>query len=254
MRYIKGDALEEMDKLIENGITFHAIKTDLPFGTTACKWDDIIPFKPMWERVNKLLKPNGVVIFNAAQPFTSALIMSNPKMFKYTWVYQKTTPTGALNAKIQPMRAHEDVVVFYKKQCTYNPQITTGHKRKVSSVESKVNCVKTKVYGKHGASSYDSTERYPLSVQVFSTDKQKSSLHSTQKPVALDVYLLKTYTNDGDYVLDFTCGSGTTAVACDLTGRICISIDSGDYDGKERWLFGLSWVNIARLRVEGILK
>lgn len=254
MRYIEGDTLEVLDKLIAEGIKVDAIITDLPYETTACKWDSVIPFEPMWDRIRKITKPNAAIVMTAAQPFTSALIISNPKMFKYTWVYQKTTPTGHLNAKKQPMRAHEDVVVFYKKQCTYNPQKTQGHERKVSSALSKRNCITGDVYGKHNASSYDSTERYPLSVQKFSTDKQRSKWHPTQKPVSLMEYMVVTYTNEGDLVLDLTCGSGTTAVACSNKGRNCISIDNGMYEGKEKWLHGLSWVNIARLRVEGILR
>ena len=248
-----GDCLEMMDKLIEAGIVVDAIITDPPYGTTACKSDSIIPMNEfvlindtiyqnkndfidsfawdilkqegVWQKLTKLIKPNGAIIFTASQPFTSYLVMSNPKLFKYSLVYQKTTPTGHLNAKKMPMRVHEDILVFYKNSPTYNPQKTTGHIRKVSSADSKRNCKKTEVYGNHRNTGYDSTERYPLSVLKFSTDKQKSKFHPTQKPVALMEYLIKTYTNEGEIVLDFTMGSGSTGVAAKQTGRNFIGIE-----------------------------
>ena len=235
LRY--GDCLEVMDKLIAEGVMVDAVITDPPYGTTACKWDSVIPFDEMWLKLNKLIKPNGAIIFTSSQPFTSALVMSNPKLFRYSLVYQKTTPTGHLNAKKMPMRCHEDILVFYKKSPTYNPQKTKGHERKVSTAESKKNCKKTDVYQKHGLTSYDSTERYPLSVLKFSTDKQKSAVHPTQKPVALMEYLIKTYTNEGELVLDFTMGSGTTGVACKNLNRkfIGIELDDGYFEiAKER--------------------
>lgn len=236
MNLYNGDCLEIMDKLIEDGIVVDAIITDPPYGTTACKWDSIIPFDEMWLRLNKLIKPNGATIFTSSQPFTSALVMSNPKMFRYSLVYHKTTSTGHLNAKKMPMRSHEDILVFYKKLPTYNPQKTTGHKRKVSSSESRGKSIernnkKDKVYQNEIAdkvTDYDSTERYPLSVLKFSTDKQKSTLHPTQKPVALMEYLIKTYTNENELVLDFTMGSGTTGVACKKLNRDFIGIELDD--------------------------
>jgi len=229
----KGDCLEVMDKLAADGIIVDAIITDPPYGTTRCKWDSIIPFKEMWLRLNKLIKPNGAIVFTSSQPFTSALIMSNPRDFRYSLVYEKTTPTGHLNAKKMPLRCHEDILVFYKKLPTYNPQKTKGHKRKVSSAKSRGksilrNNLKDKVYNNEiveKVTDYDSTERYPRSVLKFSTDKQKSTLHPTQKPVALMEYLIKTYTNEDEIVLDFTMGSGTTGVACKNLDRNFIGIE-----------------------------
>lgn len=228
MKLIHGDCLEEMDKLIEQWVKVDAIITDPPYWTTACKWDSVIPFDEMWERLNKLIKPNGAIVFTASQPFTSALVSSNFKDFRYSLVYEKTTPTGHLNAKRMPMRCHEDILVFYKKLPIYNPQKTKGHKRKVSSAESKKNSIKTEVYGEHNLTSYDSTERYPRSVLKFSTDKQKSTVHPTQKPVALMEYLIKTYTNEWETVLDFTMWSWTTLVACQNTNRKWIWIEMDD--------------------------
>ena len=228
-----GDCLEVMDKLIADGVKVDAIITDPPYGTTACKWDTIIPFDKMWVRLNKLIKPNGAIVFTSSQPFTSALVASNYEMFKYSLVYEKTTPTGHLNAKIMPLRCHEDILIFGKGKLVYNPQKTFGHPRKVSSAKSRAksiarNNLKEKVYNneiEEKVSDYDSTERYPRSVLKFSTDKQKSTLHPTQKPVALMEYLIKTYTNENETVLDFTAGSGTTGVACKNTNRNFIGIE-----------------------------
>lgn len=224
---IQGDCLNVMDTLIALGVKVDAIITDIPYGTTACKWDTIIPMPKMWERINKLIKPNGAVVLFGAEPFSSMLRMSNIKNYKYDWVWEKTTATGYLNAKKQPMRCAENICVFYAKPPTYNPQKTDGHPRKVSSAVHKRNSVKTAAYGQHRLTSYDSTERYPRQVLVtFKTDKQTDPLHTTQKPVALMEYLVLTYTNEGEVVLDFTMGSGSTGVACVNTCRGFIGIEN----------------------------
>ena len=231
MKLYQGECLEIMDLLISQGVKVDAIITDPPYGTTACKWDSVIPFDAMWERLNKLIKPNGAIVLFGSEPFSSKLRCSNLKIYKYDWVWHKTTATGHLNAKKMPMKANELISVFYSKQCLYNPQKTTGHKRKVSSVKHKRNCIKTEVYNEHGLTEYDSTERYPRTVIKFKTDKQKIKLHPTQKPVALMEYLIKTYTNENELVLDFTMGSGSTGVACKNTNRdfIGIELDKGYY-------------------------
>ena len=232
MKLYNGECLETMDLLIEQGVKVDSIICDPPYGTTACKWDSVIPFDKMWERLNKLIKPNGAIVLFGSEPFSSALRMSNIKNYKYDWVWEKTTATGHLNAKKMPMKANEVISVFYKKQPVYNPQKTTGHKRKVSTAEHKRNSVKTEVYRAHGPTSYDSTERYPRTVIKFKTDKQKSAIHPTQKPVALMEYLISTYTNENELVLDFTMGSGSTGVACKNLNRdfIGIELDKGYYD------------------------
>lgn len=230
---IKGDCLEVMDTLIEKGIKVDAIITDPPYGTTACKWDSVIPFEAMWERLNKLIKLNGAIVLFGSEPFSSALVMSNTKHFKYSLVYEKTTVTGHLNAKKMPMRCHENILLFYKKPPVYNPQKTFGHPRKIASAESRNKSIirglgKEKVYNNETPNKsldYDSTERYPRSVLKFSTDKQMSKSHPTQKPIALMEYLIKTYTNEDEIVLDFTMGSGTTGVACKNTNRKFIGIE-----------------------------
>ena len=199
------------------------IITDLPYGTTQCKWDTVIPFELLWEQYNRIIKENGAIVLFGTEPFSSHLRLSNLKNYKYDWIWDKIKGTGFLNAKRQPMRNHELISVFYKKQCTYNPQKTYGHKKK-KSYRSKD--LQTDVYGEmKNDYTYESTERYPRSIQVFSTDTQNSSLHPTQKPVALIEYLIKTYTNEGEIILDSCMGSGTTGVACRNLNRRFIGIE-----------------------------
>lgn len=218
------DCLEGMKLLQSKSIDM--ILCDLPYGVTARnKWDVIIPFDKLWEQYERIIKDDGAIVLTATQPFASKLIVSNPKLFRYDWIWEKTTPTGHLNAKKMPMRAHESILVFYKKLPTYNPIKTTGHERKVSKAEHKANCIMSTNYNEYGLKTYESTERYPRSVQRFSTDKQKEALHPTQKPVALFEYLIKTYTNEGETVLDTCMGSGTTAVAAINTNRNFIGFE-----------------------------
>lgn len=225
------------------------ILCDLPYGTTACKWDSIISFDKMWSQYERIVKDNGAIVLTAAQPFTSALVMSNPKLFKYEWIWHKTHPKGHLNAKKQPMRAHESILVFYKSPPVYNPQKTQGHARKVA----KTNYVKvadgSSVYGSEVRNTeYDSTERYPLSVQIFSNADLTNVIHPTQKPVALFEYLIKTYTNEGDLVLDNCAGSFTTAVACENLNRnwICMEQD------REYCKVGWKRIQENRIRLESL--
>ena len=232
---MKGDCLERMKEIQDGSVDM--VLADVPYGTTACAWDSIIPLETMWEQLNRIVKPNGAIVMTAAQPFTSVLVCSNLDMFKYDWVWEKPHAKGHLNAKKQPMRAHESILVFYNKQPTYNPEMTDGHTRKVSFKRKELN---SDVYNKNTADvSYDSTKRYPRSVQLIKQDTQKCSLHPTQKPVALMEYLIKTYTNEGETVLDFTFGSGTTGVACANLNRKFIGIEMDDkyFDiAKERIL------------------
>lgn len=201
------------------------------------KWDSIIPFEPLWKEYERITKDNAAIILFGNGMFTADLMQSNRKLWRYNLIWQKTQPTGFLNAKKMPLRAHEDICVFYKTLPIYNPQMTTGHVRKVSKAEHKVNSKKTTDYGEHGLTTYDSTERYPRSVLTFSKDVQKSALHPTQKPIALIEYLIKTYTNPGELVLDSCAGSMTLAVAAMNTGRnyICIEKDPEIFEiGKKR--------------------
>jgi DNA modification methylase len=215
------NCLEGMKKLFDKSVD--AIICDLPYGTTQCKWDTVIPFEPLWEQYKRVIKDNGAIVLFGTEPFSSLLRLSNLKQYKYDWIWDKTKGTGFLNAKKQPMRNHELISVFYKKQCTYNPQKTKGHNMK-KSYRSKD--LQTDVYGEmKNDYAYCSDERYPRSIQVFSTDTQNSSLHPTQKPLALIEYLIKTYTNEGELVLDNCMGSGTSAVAALNTNRNFIGFE-----------------------------
>ena len=220
------DCLIAMQEIGDNSVDM--ILCDLPYGTTNCKWDSVIDLKLLWEQYERIIKDNGAIVLTAQTPFDKVLGSSNLKILKYEWIWEKTQATGHLNAKKMPMKAHENVLVFYKKIPVYNPIKTFGHKRKVSSKEHKLNTKnnQTEIYNKSDDfSNYDSTERYPRSIQVFKSDKQKTSLHPTQKPVALMEYLIKTYTNEGMVVLDNCMGSGTTGVACKKLNRRFIGIE-----------------------------
>ena len=230
-KVIHGDCLVEMKSIPDKSIDF--ILADLPYGTTNCKWDSIIDLEQMWVQYKRIIKDNGAIVLTAQTPFDKVLGVSNLKMLRYEWVWEKTQATGHLNAKRMPMKAHENILVFYKKLPVYNPVKTFGHKRKVSSAKNRGACIERRndtdnIYNNEYADKvkdYDSTERYPRSVIEFPTDKQTSNLHKTQKPVALFEYLIKTYTNEGDLVLDNTAGSGTTGVACINLNRDYILIE-----------------------------
>lgn len=220
-----GDCLEVMKTIPDNSID--AIICDLPYGTTNCKWDSVISFDKLWNEYKRVIKDNGAVVLFGSQPFTSALVMSNPKMFKYEWIWQKSHATGHLNSKKQPLRQHENICVFYKKQCTYNPQMidkTYLDKRTKSGSD-----VDADVYNKFNKvdRQIPVTKGYPKTIQYFATPFKggEGGKHPTQKPVALMEYLIKTYTNENETVLDNTMGSGTTMVACVNTNRNGIGIE-----------------------------
>ena len=222
------DCLIQMDKLIEQKIIFDAIITDPPYGTTQCKWDNIIPFDEMWKRLKKLIKPNGAIILFGTEPFSSYLRISNINNYKYDWVWYKVQKSNFLNAKKQPLRSVENILVFYSNQPTYNFIKTEGHvKKEVKGIKRK----SVDLYNEQsGESNYSSTERYPHSILTFSKDTQKSSLHPTQKPILLMEYLVKTYTNNNESVLDFTAGSFSTGIACMNTNRNFTGIENNkDY-------------------------
>lgn len=227
---IWGDCLEEMKAIPDGSVDM--VLCDLPYGTTACPWDTVIPLDQLWAEYRRLLKSSGAVVLTAAQPFTSALVMANPQWFRYQWVWCKNMPAGFAQAKNKPMTQHEDVLVFspaktgHLSQCknrmTYNPQDLTplgktvknskGHRG--SAFEARTNAKDSYVQEFTG---------YPNSILKF--DCQRDGVHPTQKPVALMEYLIRTYTNEGETVLDNTMGSGTTGVACVNTSRSFIGIE-----------------------------
>jgi site-specific DNA-methyltransferase (adenine-specific) len=218
-----GDCLEIMRNIPNE--TIDMILCDLPYGVTKNKWDSVINLDLLWEQYERVIVENGAIILFGQDKFSARLMLSNEKHHRYNLIWEKTSPTGHLNAKRMPLRSHEDLLVFYKKLPTYNPQKTVGHQRKVSTAKHKRNSKKTTNYGEHGLTTYDSTERYPKSVLTFATDKQKSALHPTQKPVSLLEYLIKTYSNEDDLVLDNCAGSGSVGVACKNTNRNYLLIE-----------------------------
>jgi len=227
---IHGDCLELMKEIPDGSVDM--ILCDLPYGTTSCKWDSVIPFEPLWEQYKRIIKENGAIVLFAQTPFDKILGCSNLSWLRYEWIWEKTQATGHFNAKIAPMKAHENILVFYNKLPPYNAQKTKNHKP-MNSYTKKAEVVnKSDIYGKvkNDISGGGATDRYPRSVQVFPSDKQKISLHPTQKPVALMEYLIRTYTNEGDVVLDNCMGSGTTGIACINTERKFIGIEKdSDY-------------------------
>lgn len=224
--FYQGDCFEVMAELAAGSVDM--VLNDPPYGTTQNKWDAVIPFAPMWAAYWRLLKANGAAVLTASQPFTSALVMSQPEKFKHDWTWEKNNPSGHLNANKAPMRCHEDVLVFCRAAVPYNPQKTTGHELKQAT---RVGFSEN--YGSQKMNSYASTERYPRSVQKINGHPKADSVHPTQKPVALFEYLIRTYTMPGELVLDNTAGSGTTAIAAMQSGRrwICIERDE-DYFAK----------------------
>ncbi len=216
-----GDCLERMKEIPDASVDL--VLADPPYQSTACDWDSMIPFEPMWEQLKRIIKPNGAVVLFGAEPFSSLLRCSNIKDFKYDWVWEKSKATGFLNSKRQPLRAHEIISVFYSKPPTYTPQMTEGvaYNKGVRKEQTQ-----NDVYG-----SFDQVEvksdglRFPRSVQYFKTAESEGSFHKTQKPVALLEYLIKTYSNENETVLDFTAGSFSTGVACINTNRKFLGIE-----------------------------
>lgn len=232
-----GDCLTVLPTLAANSID--AIITDLPYGTTACKWDEVIPFAPMWEQVKRILKPHGAFVTTASQPFTSALVMSNAEWFRHSWIWDKQRHTGGANADKAPMRAHEDICVFARSSITYHPQMSAWTIDEIKRLRKNEFLYTPKSAMGHRPNIVPSRDesvqrgRYPGTViriaALGSIDPERAD-HPTQKPVALYAYLIRTYTNPGDTVLDFCAGSGTTGVAAIKEGRNFVGVElDADY-------------------------
>lgn len=226
---VKADCFDMFPYIADESINM--ILADPPFGTTQSKWDKPFDLVALWEHYKRIIKPNGAILLFGQTPYDKILGCSNLEMLKYEWIWEKTQATGYFNAKKSPMKAHENILVFYKKPPTYNPQKTTGHKP-INSYTKKASVAnKTDVYGKvkKDVSGGGETDRYPRDVLKFSSDKQKTKLdgtiHPNQKPVALMEYFIKTYTNEGDLVLDNCMGSGSTGVPCPDLKRDFIGIE-----------------------------
>ena len=228
-----GDCLEVM-RMIPDG-SIDMVLCDLPYGTTACKWDSVIPFDALWSAYRRIVKPNGAIVLTASQPFTSALVMSGAGMFRHSWIWDKKSAANVLGAKHGPLKVHEDILVFSTKGGSYRPQMATGKGRWKGG-----NKREDGIYdGAVPEGKYWSDQYHPKSIIEFSNAAQGGKLHPTQKPVALFEYLIRTYTTEGQTVLDNTMGSGTTGVACANTGRRFVGIEM---DG--------SYFDIARKRIE----
>ena len=246
IKLLCGDCLELMKNIPDKSIDM--ILCDLPYGTTACKWDTIIPFEPLWNNYNRIIKDNGAICLFGAEPFSSKLRISNLQDYKYDWVWRKPRGTGHLNAKKQPLRDVENISVFYKKQCVYNPQFTKGEPYSAlkGGKTSRVSESGETTYGKfmNGAEfrNDNSGFRYPKQIIEFGV-VERDTVHPTQKPIPLLEYLIKTYTNEGDTVLDNCMGSGSTGVACKNLNRNFIGIELDE-----------NYFNIAKERIENFHK
>lgn len=239
-----GDCLDIMKTISDNCIDM--VFCDLPYGTTRNSWDEIIPFDDLWKQYDRIVKPNGAIVLTSQQPFTSKLIVSNLKDFRYEWIWEKNKATGHLNANKMPMKAHENICIFYKKLPTYNPQKTTGH-QPFNPVKPKDNIPQpkelrnyghvAKVFGNDGTT----TDRFPRTVQEFPVVNNDDPLkwHPTQKPVEMIEYFIKTYSNENDVILDNCMGSGSTGVATLNTGRKFIGIEKNEEFFKQ----ASYWIN-----------
>ena len=216
---VNADCFDVFDKIETASIDM--ICTDLPYGTTACKWDTVLPFDKLWAEYKRVLKPSGVVVLTASQPFTSVAVMSNLKWFKYSWIWDKKTKVGMMNCKRMPLKQHEDVLIFHNGKSVYNPQMTKGKMRNKKIEQTK----NFQTYGQIRPIDNINDNYYPSSILEFTNANQKIKSHPTQKSIALFKYLIETYTNAGMRVLDNCAGSGTTGAACIELGREYILIE-----------------------------
>ena len=216
---MQGDCLERMKEIPDGSIDL--VLTDPPYGTTACKWDTVIPLEPMWKELKRITKPNSAIVLFGSEPFSSMLRVSNIGAFKYDWIWDKVKPSGHLNAKIMPMKQHEIISVFGYSRLIYNPIMTEQNERVSKNYISN----KSDLFGSERQVSKITNLKYPKSIIIESNAAQKGKVHPTQKPVALMEYLIKTYSNEGDVVLDFCAGSGTTGVAAKNLNRDFIGIE-----------------------------
>jgi len=249
------DTLDQMDLLIKEGIRVDAVITDIPYGTTKCLWDVIIPFGPMWDRLSQMKRnKNTPVILFGQEPFSSLLRASNLSQYKYDCYWEKERLTNIAQVKNRPGKVIETISVFYEKQCFYDPQMVeySGPKRGNKVKNGKMG-VLTDSQKKPVFEYRDNGLRYPTQILKFKRDILKENYHDTQKPVALMEYLVKTYTKPGDTILDFTCGSGSTGIAAIKNNRNFIGIDNGRCD-KDNKYYGWTWVDVTEDRIKKIKK
>jgi DNA modification methylase len=238
MKLMQGDCLERMKEIPDGSVDM--VCADLPYGTTSCKWDSVIPLDALWAEYKRVCKPSSAIVLTACQPFTATLVMSNPKWFKHEWIWHKSKSGSAFTAKVRPMAKHESIIVFGRGRVTYNPQMVKGEPYSRTRKPPPINNHKLGLGSNGESTTVNNGTRYPESVQFFQQKwRRQDQVHPTQKPVALMEYMIRTYTNDGGTVLDNTMGSGTTGVACANLGR--------DFIGIEK---DLDYFNIALTRIE----
>lgn len=237
---MQGDCLERMREIPDGSVDL--VLTDPPYGTTACKWDSVIDLALMWKELKRVIKPNGAIILMANEPFTSVLVCSNLKQFKYRWDWEKSQAVGHLNAWKQPLRCIEDICVFYSKPCTYNPQLVDKplkNQRPQSGRSGQTDC-----YGEYKLDVYKCPPDKSMPKNILKYNNVQGNIHPTQKPVELMEYLIKTYTNEGETVLDFTMGSGTTIKAANNLNRNSIGIEMGHCEKKGHKYEGMEWTDV----------
>ena len=250
-----GDCLEVMQDIDAESIDL--ILCDLPYGKTKNGWDAVIPADKLWAQYERIIKPNGAIILFGQDKFTATMMMSNPKLHRYNIIWSKVLKSGFLNANKMPLRNHEDIMVFYKSPPTYNPQMEVG----AGKNHSKGSCVGKAADGKFSNRSYGNytnvesdrgNMKFPGSIIEFPKPHPSVAVHSTQKPVELLRWLIRTYTNTGEIVLDNCCGSGSTLIAAAQEGRRFIGIDNGVCDKKKSEYCGMTWADVANLRLKDV--
>lgn len=252
---INGDCLDVMKDIADASIDM--IFCDLPYGVTRNKWDSVIDSVSLWEQYERIIKPNGAILLFGQDKFTAHMMLSNEKLHRYNIIWEKQISTGFLNAKRMPLRIHEDIMVFYKKPPVYNPQMVKGkpsHSRGKAQGVNAEDIVKNRIYGSYTIAHdrADSDMKYPTSVWSFARPHPSVAISSTEKPIELCRYAIRTYTNPGDVVLDNCCGCGSIPIAAKLEGRKYIAIDNGECDNKKSRFYGMTWADVTKIRLEEI--
>ena len=247
------DCLIGMREIADESVDL--ILCDLPYGVTKNKWDAVIPPEKLWEQYERIIKPNGAIILFGQDKFTAKMMLSNEKLHRYNIIWDKVLKSGFLNANRMPMREHEDIMVFYKKQPVYNPQMVKGapsHSKGKAKGENAEDILNNRIYGSYKVVESRSDMKHPSSIWVFQKPHPSVAISSTEKPVDLCRYIIRTYTNQGDVVLDNCCGSGSILVAAKIEGRHYIGMDNGSCDNKKNKYFGMPWAEVATKRLEDV--
>lgn len=247
------DCLLGMREIADESIDL--ILCDLPYGVLKAKWDVVIPPDKLWEQYERIIKPNGAIILFGQDKFTARMMLSNEKLHRYNIIWNKVLKSGFLNANRMPMREHEDIMVFYKRQPVYHPEMVKGlpsHSKGKAKGENAEDILNNRVYGSYTVMDNQSDMKYPASIWTFQKPHPSVAISSTEKPIELCRYIIRTYTNPGAVVLDNCCGSGSTLIAAKMENRQYIGMDNGYCDNKKSKYFGMSWADVATQRLEEI--